>query len=251
MNEALKKKRKLEKGFTLVELAIVMIIIGLLIGGILKGQELVANAKVAATVTQMKGIDSATSTFQDKYNALPGDIKTPTTRLSNCAASTPCGDAAGDGDGHVGDGAAFAAAPGTEATGFFPQLAAADLVSGVNPTLGAVWGGDFPVSQLGGGFHVGYMTGGATGLFPNALGVTAANVRAGHYLALHNTPAGGVDAVGVITPNQAYRIDAKLDDGAPVSGSVFPAGAAACINGNVYNEVADQNTCNLYVRFHQ
>jgi len=248
------KTRKAEQGFTLVELAIVMIIIGLLIGGILKGQELIANARVAATVTQIKGIDSATSTFQDKYNGLPGDLANSGTRLPNCTAA-PClvAAAATVGDGHIQNGAtvSFTAAPATETLAFFPQLAAADLVSGVNPTLGAVWGGDYPVAQIGGGFHVGYFAGGAqlnSGLVPAA---NTPSIRAGHYLALHNTPGGAVAANGIITPNQAYRIDAKLDDGSPATGSVFPAGANACINGANYNEVTDVNNCNLYIRFHQ
>ena len=245
----IKSIRKAEQGFTLVELAIVMIIIGLLIGGILKGQELIANARVAATVTQIKGIDSATSTFQDKYNALPGDMLTPTTRLANCAAA-PC-NTPGNGDGQVKDGAnvTFAQAPATETLNFFVHLAAADLISGVNPNLGAGWGGDYPTAQIGGGMHVGYLAGAV--LPYSALGMAAAQIRAGHYIAIHNTPAGAVAATGVMTPNQAYRIDAKLDDGAPVSGSVFPAGAPACINGNVYQETVDSNNCNLYIRFHQ
>jgi prepilin-type N-terminal cleavage/methylation domain-containing protein len=54
-----------QAGFTLVELAIVMIIIGLLIAGVLKGQELIANARVTSTVAQVKAIDAAISTFKD------------------------------------------------------------------------------------------------------------------------------------------------------------------------------------------
>ena len=74
-----------QAGFTLVELAIVMIIIGLLIAGVLKGQALIGNAKVTAQVAQVKAIDAATSTFKDMYAGLPGDILTPGTRLPNCA----------------------------------------------------------------------------------------------------------------------------------------------------------------------
>ena len=85
-------------GFTLVELAIVMIIIGLLIGGILKGQELVENARVNATVAQIKAIQAATATFHDKYNALPGDMINPTGRLSGCAGNCAI---TGNGDGQL------------------------------------------------------------------------------------------------------------------------------------------------------
>ena len=78
---------KSQAGFTLVELAIVMIIIGLLIGGVLKGQELITNAQITATVAQVKSIDGATTTFKDMYNALPGDMLNPAGRLPNCAAA--------------------------------------------------------------------------------------------------------------------------------------------------------------------
>ena len=70
-------KQTSQAGFTLVELAIVMIIIGLLIAGVLKGQELIGNARVTSTVAQIKAIDAATSTFKDTYAALPGDMTTP------------------------------------------------------------------------------------------------------------------------------------------------------------------------------
>jgi prepilin-type N-terminal cleavage/methylation domain-containing protein len=99
MNNTQKNMRS-QAGFTLVELAIVMIIIGLLIAGVLKGQQLIGNAKVTAQVAQFKAIDAATSTFKDMYAALPGDILTPTTRLPNCAAA-PC-NVTGGGDGNIG-----------------------------------------------------------------------------------------------------------------------------------------------------
>jgi prepilin-type N-terminal cleavage/methylation domain-containing protein len=241
--------RKAEQGFTLVELAIVMIIIGLLIGGILKGQELIVNARVASTVAQIKGMSAATTTFQDKYNALPGDMLNVAARLQNCAAA-PCLPGAPNGNGRVDVGGGFGGAPTGEALAFFLQLAAADLLNGV-VAGNNVWSQNFPAADIAGGYHASYWAGGAAAALPNVLGIAPANVRAGHYLALHNTPNGTVGNTGVITPNQAFRIDTKLDDGNPTSGSVFPAGAGACIAGTVYNEVVDVANCNLYIRFTQ
>lgn len=63
----------MNKGFTLVELSIVLIIIGLLVGGVLIGQNLIESAKLSAFVSQMQQIDAAAAIFKDKYKALPGD----------------------------------------------------------------------------------------------------------------------------------------------------------------------------------
>ena len=65
--------RNNQKGFTLVEIAIVMVIIGLLIGGILKGQEMINNAKVKRVVKQADEMRAAVMTFYDKYGQYPGD----------------------------------------------------------------------------------------------------------------------------------------------------------------------------------
>src|ERR1700740_2066087 len=89
-----------QAGFTLVELAIVMIIIGLLIGGVLKGQQLITNAQITSTVAQIKAIDAATTSFRDQYAAVPGDMTNPTARVPNCVAGTNCG-IAGNGDGRI------------------------------------------------------------------------------------------------------------------------------------------------------
>ena len=60
-------------GFTLVEVAIVIVIIGLLLGGILKGEELITGARVRNLISQADGIKAAYYGFRDRYRALPGD----------------------------------------------------------------------------------------------------------------------------------------------------------------------------------
>lgn len=64
---------KNNRGFTLVELSIVLVIIGLLIGGILVAQSLIGTAKVAATVSQLQQFDAGVMSFKEKYRNLPGD----------------------------------------------------------------------------------------------------------------------------------------------------------------------------------
>jgi prepilin-type N-terminal cleavage/methylation domain-containing protein len=242
------KNMRAQAGFTLVELAIVMIIIGLLIAGVLKGQALIGNAKVTAQVAQFKSIDAAVSTFKDMYASLPGDILTPTTRLPNCGAA-PC-NVPGGGDGNIGavggGTITFNAAPTTEQSNFFVHLSAADLITGINPALLLTFGGQFPAAKLNGGITPGTLAG---NVVPNnGLAIPAANVMGGLYLSLTNAANAAVPATGAISANEAARIDTKVDDGVPGSGSVFPAGAAACINGAAYNESVQGQNCNLYVR---
>lgn len=246
--------RRSEQGFTLVELAIVMIIIGLLLGGLLKGQELISNARVTSTVAQVKALDAGTSGFRDKYDAVPGDLLNPGARLSNCTGA-PC-NAAGNGDGLVGAAVTFNAAPAGEQVSFFPQLSAAGFISGIQQGAGAAgmaWGRNFPAAEVGGGFHVGYVAGGA--LLTSQVAGVAGDVRTGHYLALHNAPNAGVGATPaagtILTPSMAFRIDNKMDDGVPGTGTIFGAGAAACVAAGIYNEIVDANNCNLYIRFQQ
>ena len=64
-----------QRGFTLIEISIVLIIIGLLLGGVLKGQEMINDAKIRNIEQDMAGIAAAIHTYQDRYKALPGDDK--------------------------------------------------------------------------------------------------------------------------------------------------------------------------------
>ncbi len=65
-----------EKGFTLVELAIVMVIIGLLVGAVLKGQAMVDDARGKRLINDMQGVSAAYFTYMDRYSAVPGDDTT-------------------------------------------------------------------------------------------------------------------------------------------------------------------------------
>ncbi|AEP09848.1 prepilin-type N-terminal cleavage/methylation domain-containing protein [Micavibrio aeruginosavorus] len=245
MTKSIHTTNRSQAGFTLVELAVVMIIIGLLIGGVLKGQELVNNAQIAATVAQVKSIDAATTTFRDMYNAMPGDMLTPGTRLPNCTTVGAC-TSPGDGNGRLNS--VPSAAPGTEAQRFFVHLAAADVFSGVNPAGGnTAWGGLYPAAKIAGGFFPGYTTGATAADFV----ANATSALGGHYLTLTLQPnAAPAAANGVISPNQAFRLDSKIDDGNGAAGGVRGYGTG-CVNatGGVYDEQSPAKICGLHIRF--
>jgi prepilin-type N-terminal cleavage/methylation domain-containing protein len=85
---------KLSKGFTLIEIAIVLVIIGLLLGGVLKGQELITGARVRNLISQQDGIKAAFFGFQDRFRALPGDYASASTNINNVSQN-------GNGNGRI------------------------------------------------------------------------------------------------------------------------------------------------------
>jgi prepilin-type N-terminal cleavage/methylation domain-containing protein len=87
---------KRQTGFTLIEIAIVLVIIGLLLGGVLKGQELITGARVRNLIQQQDGIKAAYFGFLDRYRALPGDYKAAKTTIPGASQD-------GNADGQILD----------------------------------------------------------------------------------------------------------------------------------------------------
>lgn len=133
-----------QSGFTLIEIAIVLVIIGLLLGGILKGQELINSARVKNLATDFRNIPVFIYGYQDKFKALPGDDKYAATHVGT-TTFTP---GAGNGDGIIGGNWNDpATATTSESVLFWQHIRAAGLAPG--PTDLAA--GDFaPNNALGG-----------------------------------------------------------------------------------------------------
>ncbi len=90
-----------QRGFTLIEIAIVLVIIGLLLGGVLKGQELITSARVRNLISQQDGIKAAYFGFLDRYRALPGDYPAAAAIANiNGVVAGVCG-GGGNGDGQI------------------------------------------------------------------------------------------------------------------------------------------------------
>jgi prepilin-type N-terminal cleavage/methylation domain-containing protein len=252
--------RRNQNGFTLVELAIVMIIIGLLIGGILKGQEIVANAKVNATIKAIKEIKAAAVTFEDKYAFMPGDVRAGV--VKNCNAANNCrgGNQNGTVTAAPGDSAVAwstfinpannsASRDWMEAYQFWKHLALNDMIVGVNSAANPLnaderaWGSTNPVAPVGGGFEFFYDH------------WTTIRVD-GHILRISETGMQGTAGAngGSVSPAQAAQIDRKLDNGLAFSGEVYADYGRTntpCKNGDVYNENDPGALCVLFIRLFQ
>jgi len=241
-----------EQGFTLVELAIVIIIIGLLIGGVLKGQQLVENAKVTAVINQISAYESAVGSFRDIYSNMPGDMQFATEELSGCDGTTNCLD--GDGNGIVGNtsGTWNTNQAGTsdttnayhETSMFWKHLALAGIISGVEPSADPddpAWGETHPSSAMRGGYHIFYSKG-------------SGDFGVGHNIRWQNpvnSTISNASGEHPISPIQARQIDAKIDDGLPDSGTVTADTQSSNCDGGgtsdarIYEDTKEKN-CIMY-----
>jgi len=180
--------RQKQTGFTLVEIAIVLVIIGLLLGGVLKGQELITQAKIKNIANDFNGMSAAVYAYQDRYKAFPGDDINANTRWTSPAATQ------GDGNAKVGADNNAAVIDCSSSTAencqFWHHLRLAGMISGDT----AVGPGKLsPQNAVGGVLQV---QNGAMGL-------------SGLVICTTNLP-------GKI----ANAIDAQFDDGKPETGQV-------------------------------
>jgi len=192
-----------QSGFTLVEIAIVLVIIGLLLGGILKGQEMITQAKIKNIVNDFNGITAAMNSYQDRYRALPGDDLNAATRWTNPLAIS------GDGNGQLCSIATCASPPvapnlynnvvtttvaAPEVNLFWWHLRLAGFVGGTT-TAGAGSSASQPNNAVNG--VMGVQTGGPAGFFTSNM------------ICSSNLP----DKIGI-------AVDTQMDDGSASGGQV-------------------------------
>ena len=145
-SSAISSKNSTEAGFTLVEIAIVLVIIGLLLGGILKGQEMITQARIKNAINDFNGVTVAVTSYQDRYRFLPGDDPGASARWTVQAP------ASGNGDGVIAG--LYNAAPGAvappaaaESNLFWQHLRIAGFVAGMTTGAGS---GTQPPNAVGG-----------------------------------------------------------------------------------------------------
>jgi len=198
-----------QSGFTLIEIAIVLVIIGLLLGGVLKGQELINSARVKNLANDFKNVPVFIYGYQDKYKALPGDDINTTTHLpapaANCAPVATAGKCVlGNGiiDGNWND-----QTTASESYMFWQHVRLAGFSPGsTDPAVPADY---LPKNAVGGNLGI-----------TNAVG---------------NIPITGIRGTYIVCSDAipgkfAKQLDTTLDDGLPNSGSVM-IGAAGLATG--------------------
>jgi len=212
------------KGFTLIEIAIVLVIIGLLLGGVLKGQELITSARVRNLISQQDGIKAAFFGFQDRYRALPGDYAAAGTNINGVTIS-------GDGNGRI---------EGPNTTGTYEtilawnHLTAAGFLNGSYTMAASTTSTPVDTNNPKNPYSVYIQL-----IYDNVYGVTAGKPNK------HNLKTGSQVPVEIMA-----EVDRKIDDGLPDAGgfqySIYvPPPGVALVPSDCINTGATPPTWNI------
>lgn len=204
-------------GFSLIEMAMVLIVIGLIIGGILKGQELIEAAKLKAVLTQLNEYRLATATFIDRYDGLPGDFDKADICLLPALKN-------GNRNGFIeGNGLSSE----SEAGQFWQHLAAAGLLISKEP----------PHAAIGGVISV------TSNPYPD---------MPGHWFLLGKANQEKGNGA-LLSPLQAMSLDKRADNGDPKSGKIRAfdgeGGEDTCLKDGFYNLTYKKPACIVYFQF--
>jgi prepilin-type N-terminal cleavage/methylation domain-containing protein len=246
-------------GFTLIEMAIVLVIIALLVGGVMAGRNMIVAAKMRAQITDLQKYKTAVKLFDEMYKGIPGDITNATTLFGATTAN-------GDGDGFIETTTIAPWGIGNispdngyydgERPHFFMQLSLSGMIEKkFNGT--AIIGNGYPGSILnknGGFFAAGswHTAGGASNTMYSNIDLIA---NSSLYLASINDKANFPsasnhnDTTGTFTPAELWEIDKKIDDSIPSSGKILAvvwSPTISCGNATTYNLAGGENReCNM------
>lgn len=219
--------QKYKNGFTLIELSIVLVIIGLIVGGVLVGRDLIRAAELRAIISEADAYKTAVFTFRSKYNAIPGDMPNATDYFG---AKADCTDRTeftrtcnGNGDGRV-DIIVSSATTGNDAFLFFQHLGNANLISGqftgVEGSIGEFdvdIGTNTPPSKVGTNFAWSARYGDPT-VVPGTVDQFDKVWRNSLIIGVADNASNGFNRQPITTPSETYNIDQKIDDGKPATG---------------------------------
>lgn len=245
------KNQTARHGFTLVELATVMLIVGVVTAGVLKGQQLIAQSRIKTTIAQVHSYQAAMQSFADAYKQLPGDMARAPSLIVGCEAASGC--VQGNSNGRVGlsitdifsdDQSRLEAEPSQ----FWRHLAVAGFINdiGKNPQIKA-WGHSHPASAFNGGFQVVYFD------RKSAYGTAYIN---NHLILLRSGIQGPLlQGAGkeAIPPIYAEILDRKIDDGLANRGSVKSVGvncdehySRADLRNGIYQKTSSANCAMIF-----
>lgn len=251
--------------FSLVELSIVLVILGLLVGGIMGGQSLIRASELRSITTQYNGYVTAARTFRDKYYMAPGDLNNATQFWGTaagtgsdaaCRAAVGTGTATcnGNGDGKV---QATSSSP-WETFRFWQHLANAGLIegnySGVSGSNMSAWANssNSPAGKLSNSMW--YVD---SDYYGSGCGICGSYAAPGPWFNV-NTPlnylmlgaytsGGGISSRPLLKAEEVWNIDTKMDDGKPSTGkiNVYCYGVGGYTNCASASSATDQNATYL------